>query len=309
MNFFTGLVLTLFVASCGSVTAKSTDGGPGGTGGDSTGGSHGAGGTSGGTGGGGVSGTGGASGVGGVAGSAGTGSAGTMMLDGGPACFQCNGLVGWWRFEDDLSANGAVVTDSSTAGNDGKLVEGSAASVPGKVGNGFLLSQQTEIDVPNSPTLNPSSSMTVSYWLMLSKIPEAKQAGVMKRTDGMNDATFQAVVNGGNADSGPGILEFSYFNGGWYGRITKAPIAIGAWHLLSFVFDASILDSTLYVDGQVAESTSVTSGAPLSTSFASTLKINAGDANAHLDGVMDELRIHNRALSAAEILAYYQKTK
>jgi opacity protein-like surface antigen len=144
---------------------------------------------------------------------------------------------------------------------------------------------------------------------MLTKLPDAKQAGVMKRTDGMDDATYQALINGNNPDSGPGRVELAHFNAGWNGRVSQAPITVSTWHLLTFVHDSAGADSALYVDGQRVTSTTVGSGTGLSTSFTSSLKINAGYGGARLDGVIDELRIYSRALRAAEILTYYQQTR
>jgi hypothetical protein len=63
---------------------------------------------------------------------------------------------------------------------------------------------------------------------------------------------------------------------------------------------------TLYVNGAVAGTTAFTGAIPANTL---TLHLGADSTGASLfDGAIDEARIYNRALSAANILALYNES-
>ncbi|HVO28792.1 MAG TPA: LamG-like jellyroll fold domain-containing protein [Candidatus Paceibacterota bacterium] len=86
---------------------------------------------------------------------------------------------------------------------------------------------------------------------------------------------------------------------------TPTPSA-GAWHFFAGTYDGS--DLVLYVDGQPVNSTAatgaITSGAPKFR-----IGARANDAQLKFGGIIDDVRVYDRALTAAQIAALYNGHK
>jgi hypothetical protein len=95
------------------------------------------------------------------------------------------------------------------------------------------------------------------------------------------------------------------FNGASPGRISTAGVDLNRWQHVAATWDGSTVGSNihLYIDGVPADGTAVNgsgsavddSGTPL------TVGNRAGDLARGFDGGIDEVRVYNRALTAAEI--------
>ena len=73
-------------------------------------------------------------------------------------------LHGWWRFDEP---SGTVANDRSGYHNDG-TVSGGASRVPGYFGSAWKFdgsSQTARVTVPDNPSLEPSSAITVTAWV------------------------------------------------------------------------------------------------------------------------------------------------
>jgi hypothetical protein len=79
------------------------------------------------------------------------------------------------------------------------------------------------------------------------------------------------------------------------------------WHHICVVFDRSS-DAFTYIDGVEEASPSITSIGDMSSGspiYIGTTK----DTNLHLNGLVDEVRIYNKALSADEVTKNYNNGK
>jgi hypothetical protein len=77
----------------------------------------------------------------------------------------------------------------------------------------------------------------------------------------------------------------------------------GQWHQASFVVDAS--GGRLYVDG-VQNASRAWTGAAGAASTTQEIRLGHYPGGSYLSGTVDELRIYDRALTAAEVLALAQ---
>lgn len=187
------------------------------------------------------------------------------------------GLVGWWRAEGDFK-------DSSGNGNNGANA-GLSAFGAGVAGQGFTLagSERSFVEVPSAATLQTSSAISVEAWI------NARQLGgrIVDRitangTDGYLLDTYQGKLR---------MLIGSTWLDSTASLTTGRPVHVAG------VYDGSSM--TVYIDGVAAGRRSLSGAIP---GTALPLRFGADSSGASLfNGMIDEIRIWNRGLSAAEI--------
>jgi len=214
-----------------------------------------------------------------------TGTGGTTGSDGG------SGLVGYWKFDDE---NGIVAVDSSGTGNNGTLINGPAWTT-GKVG-GALSFDGVDDYVDASDTNLPigNSSATLSAWIKTTQTGEIYYLGWGTRS------YFSEIVLGMLNNN----LTVESFGGSDEGN---AVINDGNWHHVVGVWNGGS-DVVEYVDGVEQTLTSWLG----SINIISSGHLNIGrliNSGYYFNGAIDEVRVYNRALSAAEVSAIFNATR
>jgi hypothetical protein len=200
-----------------------------------------------------------------------------------------DGLVGHWTFDGyDMLQN---VADVSGQGNNGSLQgQTSTSTVIGKLGQALSFGNGSSIDI--------TSAITISAWI--------KTSGAAVTIARIVDKFTGAGVNGYMLSVGNntgGVEDFLYFDvGGTSGFDVSGTSDIddGEWHHVVGVND--LTNVFVYVDG--VQENSDTGGAPQSDSNPLIGKNNQ-DATHNFVGIIDDVRIYNRALSASEIKQLY----
>jgi hypothetical protein len=98
-------------------------------------------------------------------------------------------------------------------------------------------------------------------------------------------------------------LEVPVFTGQQANVEADVGLVDGRWHHLAATFDGSMLE--LYVDGKLAAR-----GTPALDTAGPELNVGRSPASQyseHFDGLLDDLRIYDRALAADEIAALYHE--
>lgn len=188
------------------------------------------------------------------------------------------------------SAEGDAV--DSVGGNNGVLLN-EASFAPGRFGQAFSFDGVDDVvQLPNAANLNfyETSPMTVEMWVY-----RTGGAAVMhllgKRELCNNDFQYQLAF-----DSGGLVFGGLGFDGG-YIRAQGVQLPLNMWTHVAGTFDGNTL--RLYVDGQ-----SVWTGAgSLGPVNSAPVLIGGTGTCEHFAGLLDEVKIFNRALSAAEIQA------
>jgi hypothetical protein len=208
-------------------------------------------------------------------------------------------LVGAWNFDSD---QGTTISDSSGYGNNGMLF-GAATVVPGFVGNALSVDGQPGgVDVPDSPSLEPASTVTVAAWVENDGSPGRFRYVVAKGWSNCVSGSY-ALYTGPS-----GGLQFYVGRAGGASYVRSQSISSniwdGAWHLAVGTFDGSVV--RLYVDGVEVGSGSAAPGT-LDYSLAGSNDLFFGDypgCRRHtFTGEIDDVRIWNTALSPGEVAA------
>lgn len=194
------------------------------------------------------------------------------------------GLAAWWP------GNGNA--DDIVGGNSGTL-EGGVSYVAGQSGLAFDFNGTGTVEVPDSPALDfaPSGAMTIELWAY-----RASSASIMHlvgKRIGCDTMNYQLAFN---ETSGEGLV---FGNGGGDEVATGVSLPVNSWHHLAGTFDGTTY--RFYLDGALIGANSGTLGNP------NTSPLLIGDAGtcASFVGMMQNISIYNRALSAAEVEAIY----
>ncbi|MBU4334910.1 MAG: LamG domain-containing protein, partial [Candidatus Omnitrophica bacterium] len=230
-----------------------------------------------------------------------------------------DGLVGYWKLDESTATTDAKgVIDHSGYRNTGTWKGDPTASTTTPYVN-FVDPYSLDFDgtgdyveIADSSALNIPSSWTLAAWVNVSTV--------------VSDSTLTSIIAKGDFNSEAAGDNGNYFIilsegliGGGYElsagfeeadgtdqvvAVSGLPPTTGVWAHVACVFDDSANTITLYVSGnQLAQTTNVTA-VPAQNDDA----VEIGDdldnilgVGEYFNGFIDEVRIYNRALSAAEI--------
>src|SRR5438876_8972537 len=210
------------------------------------------------------------------------------LMNPSPAGAQTPGLVAAYAFSE---GSGTTVADMSGNNNNGTISEATWTTA-GRVGNALVFNgASARVTVPDAASLQLTRGMTLEAWVFPTATPTNWQAIVDKNVDGYY---LMASSDQGDRPSAGGT-----WVGGNQNTYGPSVVEVNTWTHLAATFDGETV--RLYVNG--AEVASQAQTTPLATTTG-TLQIG-GDSypNEFFAGRIDEVRIYNRALSAAEIQA------
>ncbi|MES2216486.1 MAG: LamG domain-containing protein [Patescibacteria group bacterium] len=210
-------------------------------------------------------------------------------------------LLGWWTLDGKStpwsSPTAGITLDSSGAGNNGTLtgMNSSSATVLGKVGQALAFDGvNDEVALPNITSLTDNVSFsTWAYWLDTA----GAQIPLSFGNTGTNGYGF--IIGDNSCGSGSkltiylGGVSCDALSGSTYTMPT------GQWVHLIGVRDATTWK--LYVNGALQQT-----GGTVSPNTPTTLS-SIGNGTFH--GYLDDVRIFNKALTAAEVGAQYNQEK
>lgn len=199
------------------------------------------------------------------------------------------GLIGYWPFDE-----GAGTLAADVSGNQLDLALGAAAGwcAQGKHGAALDISTSGATATVTSAKLALAADLTISVWYKL--VASQKAAGEIVTYGPSLTETYELTLldTGAVRYHHDGATKDAMFD------VPHAPaLQPGGWHHLAVVRAASSKTVRLYFDG--AEIAALTySDDPLVDPAAT---FNVGTAAYHFNGLVDELRIYARPLTASEI--------
>ena len=203
-------------------------------------------------------------------------------------------LRGWWKLEETTGTN---IDDATGRVQDGTLA-GTLSTASGIVGNALNFNgTDNGVTLGTAPALSGTTDFTVMAWV---KVPSGSGSGtVIQQRDatgsGYNGEYQLNVLS-------TGAVEFFIYNGGYQFDITT-PTTYGLvndnqWHLVAATRSGTT--GTVYVDG-----TALATATGTAKSLVSTIAVSIGydqrDNNKRFKGLLDEVRLYTRALSASEL--------
>src|SRR6266853_679638 len=203
-----------------------------------------------------------------------------------PASAQTPGLVAAYAFNE---GSGTTVADMSGNNNNG-TISAATWTTAGRFGNALVFNgTSARVTVPDAASLQLTTGMTLEAWVFPTATPTNWRAIVDKTVDG-----YYLMAS---TDKGDGPSAGGTWVGGNQNTYGPSVVEVNTWTHLAATFDGETV--RLYVNG--AEVASQAQTTPLATTTG-TLQIG-GDSypNEFFAGRIDEVRIYNRALSAAEI--------
>jgi Concanavalin A-like lectin/glucanases superfamily len=204
------------------------------------------------------------------------------------ASAQSTGLVAGYGFEE---GSGTVAGDTSGNGHAGTLAAGTTWNPVGRFGGALQFNGATSgVTIPDAPGLDLTAAMTLEAWVYPTVAPAGWRGIVGKDTD-------RYYLMAGSSNGVPAVGG-TFTVGGNANTYAPSALPVNTWTHLAATFDGTTV--RLFVNG-LPVATSPQTGA-LTTSNA-VLTIGHNVYGEHFAGLIDEVRLYNRALSGDEILA------
>jgi len=206
-----------------------------------------------------------------------------------------NGLIAAYGFEE---GTGTTTADASGNNNGGSLTGGVAWSPNGYSGRALSFDGVDDIvTIADAPSLRFTTELTVEAWVRPSQLGDSYRTVVLKERNGGLCYGLYAHTSG----TGPSAHVF-VADAEPRAR-SSSTLAANIWTHLAMTFDSATI--RLYVDGTLTASAAASGSVTTSTGV---LRIGGNDVwSEWFAGLIDDVRIYNRALTATEIQSDMQR--
>jgi hypothetical protein len=219
------------------------------------------------------------------------------------------GLVGWWKFDE---GSGTVAYDSSGNGNDGNLTNGPTWT-DGKIGGALSFDGVNDYVDLGQKNLGVNSNLSISYWFK----PNNGNGVIVEQGWNYTGNEFGWVVYlGTNNHTKVAARSISFGSGDNTGNYNGSAIVqdaadtvdLNVWQHVSVIKVGTnikiYLVGSLSHEGQIQKS-AITYNSGYSLSIGKGLTDTGSSYNSLYQGLIDDMRIYDRALSAEEVQALY----
>lgn len=204
---------------------------------------------------------------------------------------KADGLVAHWKFDE---GEGSIAYDSAGS-NDGTIY---GATWGYGVLDGALKFDGVGdyVDCGDNDSLDVNDELTISAW--------------MKRPDFSTPGTIAGKTNGNSVTAGYALfshiegLEFIFYSQGWKRTTPRVAVTANQWHHVAGTFNGNT--AYLYVDGEQGASIAYNGAITAAAGYPVLIGYWRSQNTVYFNGQIDDVRIYDRALSAAEILALYE---
>jgi len=212
------------------------------------------------------------------------------------------GMVSYWKFDE---GSGTKAYDS-VGDNDGTLVNG-PVWISGQVRGALSFDGVDDyVTVPETPSIDfqNENSFSISFWMKTSSSNPDNMHLLAKHKSGYWNG-YMFFIN--NHDPGyctsAGHITFYVAAGAMADACSDSPVNDEQWHFITGVYNSITNEVFLYVDGVVQADVGTRNG---NLDNAENLTIGGLPGWTSFNGLIDEVAIYNRTLSAKEIQQHYQ---
>lgn len=198
-------------------------------------------------------------------------------------------MILYFSFDE---VNGDTLPDHSQYGNDGTVV-GAPELAPGKFGNALQFNGTSDwVEVPHADILTVDAEVTVMAWINA------------ERHTGPDNARWQGILSKGNNPRSYSFYtespsECLHLSAGGSGSVCTGVIELNEWqHVAAHVGDGT---HRYWLNGVNVGEFGGVNPLPGAADTASVLIGKTHEGNREFLGLIDEVRIWNRALSEEEI--------
>lgn len=191
------------------------------------------------------------------------------------------------------ATSGTSVTDSSGLSRTG-TVTGTATWVSAVRDNGFDFNGSTKIQY--NGLLNNPANLTLAAWANVDAIDSGGGSEIIS----IGDYALMRVT--------ATHVHVYLYNGSTWADSSATYLSVGAgWHHYAATFDDAANEVKIYIDGQLASTTTVSTSTTYSGQGTATVVGRHGNGNTayDMDGRIDDVRVYNYPLSQSEIAVLY----
>jgi len=207
------------------------------------------------------------------------------------------GAVGYWKMDD-----ASTTATDSIGTHDGTLHEDAGWTDEGRIDGALTLDGDGDyVSVPHHSSLNPGTgSFSISCWIRADVMLGAQP--FIWKNDGEEDYEgYYAMLSGTT-------LGIGFGDGTYEQEASMSDLEAYTWYHVVAIRDADSEEIRLYVDGQLEDE-----GVDLTGDIDCTDQLEfagSSDSSEFFGGLMDEISIFNRALSATEVdtLSFFGNT-
>jgi hypothetical protein len=192
--------------------------------------------------------------------------------------------------------SGKIAKDGSQYGNDGAL-KGDPKWVDGKFDKALQLNGSTDwIEVPHADILCVDNEVTVMAWIKADRyeVPGAGYQGIVAKSNDTRSYSLYTMASGQLHFSTAGI-----------GGVSIAKVPLKEWvHVAAEVIGGK---QRFYINGQLDSETGSGTKLPGLSDKAVVLVGKTAEGSREFQGIIDEVRIWNKALTVDEIVKQMDK--
>ena len=202
-------------------------------------------------------------------------------------------LLSHWTFDE---GDEIVCLDSAPTGFHG--FKHGFERAPGVAGDGFLC-RGGAVSVGNDPLFFPDDGITVELWANPSKPDQSDQWFV--NTVAGSDTGYRLGLGGGKVAWQVPVTDWSHMVG------APEPLPVGRWSHVVATYDNETM--RIYVNGEEQASLPRPGRIRVSTGSLVLGSFQPGHARAYFEGVMDEVRLYDRALTAEQVRERHEESR
>jgi len=213
-----------------------------------------------------------------------------------------SGVIALWPLN---ICTGGIGVDISGNGHHGTAYNMSPGTdrFGNTIGAGSFNGSNSYIDVPDQSALRlGNTDFTLNAWVQLNSYNWSFNSAILtKRYTGFNNGWIWSVT--GNGSSPTGVVFYGP-GGGSSNATGSTSLGTGSWYMVTSVYDLANQTLSIYINGTLDRV--VSSISPANAAITANLYIGRDDPSTFsngyfFDGILDDIRIYNRAVSYSEI--------